>query len=194
MARKGNAKIIYKILVGNAAGWRPLWRPECRFECNWKEGLEWSYVAVFGDTWRADVCMVMKLGHLSNCNLLDRNSAPRSYENRCRTWRHTQHVPEHVEALQGRTERLQQCLLVSKQDSFSEILQGAFRSPPILDWDSATRKFWMQYWIVYVRSLARTESLVVLTVTRILDSFLTSSRRNPSVRAVTACFVAQYMP
>jgi hypothetical protein len=31
-------------------------------------------------------------------------------------------------------------------------------------------------------------------VTRILDFRLTSSWRSPSVRAVTACFVAQYMP
>ena len=34
---------------------------------------------------------------------------------------------------------------------------------------------------------------IVLTVTRILDCSLTSSRRRPSVSAVTACFVVLYM-
>jgi len=53
---------------------------------------------------------------------------------------------------------------------------------------------WKQYCTGYVRSLACTENLVLLTVTRILDFCLTSSWRSPSVRAVTACFVAQYMP
>jgi len=108
------------------------------------EDLAWIYLAVVRDRWRVVVSMVMKLGHLSNCQLIEPNSDPWSYltlpwENRCRTWRHTQHAPEHAEGLPGHTERLQQCLLVSKQDSFSEILQEAFRSPPIQDWYSATR-------------------------------------------------------
>jgi len=107
------------------------------------EDLDWIYLAVVRDRWRAVVSMIMRLDHLSNWQLLDRNSPPwiymtRSSGNRCRTWRHTQHVPEHVEVLQGRTERLQQCLLVSMLDFFSEILQEPFRSPPFLDWYSAT--------------------------------------------------------
>ena len=84
----------------------------------------------------------MELGHLSNCQLLVRNSTPWRYmkwrENRCKTWRHTQNVPEHVAGRQEHTERLQQCLLVSEKGSFPEILQEPFRSPPIQDWDSAT--------------------------------------------------------
>ena len=62
----------------------------------------------------------------------------RPRENRCTTWRHTQHIPEHAEGPQVHTERLQQCLLLSKKVLFSDILQEPFRFPPIQDWDSAT--------------------------------------------------------
>jgi len=106
--------------------------------------------------------MVMELGHHSNCQLLVRNSAPWSYmkllwENRCTTWRHTQHVPEHAGGLQGHTERLQQCLLVSEQGSFSNILQESLLSPPIQDWDSAT---WLMleavlYWLRQIACMYR---------------------------------------
>jgi len=132
MARKGKIENNYKIFVRKRAGMRPLWRPASRCEDNWSlkigmEDVHWTYLAVVRDTWRDFVCMVMKLGHLSNFHLQKRKSAPWSYmtrpcENRCRTWRHTQHIPEHVEVLQGRTEGLQQCLLVSKQDFFQIIL------------------------------------------------------------------------
>ena len=61
------------------------------------------------------------------------------WENSSKTWRHTQQIPEHVEGHQEHTERPQQCLPVANKDTFSEILEEAFRSRPIQDWYSATR-------------------------------------------------------
>ena len=109
----------------------------------WREGVDWIYLSVVSDGWRAVVSMVMKVGHLSKCQLLERKSTPWIYtkrpcKNRCTTWRHTQQVPEHAGGRQEHTERLQQCLPVSKKGWFSDILQEPLRSPPIQDWDSAT--------------------------------------------------------
>jgi len=107
------------------------------------ESLYLIYLSVVRDRWRVVLRMVLKICHLRNCQLLERKSTPWNYtkrprENRCATWRHTQHVPEHVGGRQGHTERLQQCLLVSKQGSFSDILQEQYRSSPFQDWGSAT--------------------------------------------------------
>ena len=56
----------------------------------WMEGIDWIYVPVVRDRWKAVVSRVMKLVHLNNCQLHKQNSAPWSYkkepwEKRCTT-------------------------------------------------------------------------------------------------------------
>ena len=54
------------------------------------DGIDWIYLPVVRDRWRAVVRRVMKLGHLSNSQLLKHNSAQwiymkLSWENHCGT-------------------------------------------------------------------------------------------------------------
>lgn len=193
---QGRTKNKYKILVGNPAGRRPLWNPRVDLNGNLDGGFRLDIPALGRDILLAVVSMVMKRGHL-NCQLLQQKSALCSYTTwpwkyRCKTWRHAQHVPEHVAGRQGHTRRYQQCPQVSNKDSLSGIFRVASRFPPVQDWDSATTRMLTAILSLLI-PIARKHNRVVLTVTRILEFCLTSSWRSPSVRTVTACFVAQYM-
>ena len=149
------------------------------------------------DRWRAVVGMVMKLGHLSNCQLLDRKFAPwiymkRPWEFSCKTWRHTQHPPEHAVGRQAHTERPQQCLLVAKKDPFSDILQEPFRSPPIQDWYSVTRGM-LNTILNLLRPVAHSEEGGLGCSNphppEILKSLQNRAKLNPIVKTITNCWI-----
>jgi hypothetical protein len=69
LARMGEVRGAYNILVGRPEGRRPLGRPRCRWEDNIKMDLreiglgdvDWIHLAQDRDSWRALVDMVMNL-------------------------------------------------------------------------------------------------------------------------------------
>ena len=69
MARKGERRGVYRVLVGKPEGKSPLGRPRLRWEDNIKMDLQgvrcgcmnWNEVAQNRDMWRALVNAVMKL-------------------------------------------------------------------------------------------------------------------------------------
>ena len=70
VARMGERRGMYRVLVGKPAGKRPLGRPRRRWEDDIKMGLQevgcgdmdWMELDQNGDSWRAPVSAVMKLG------------------------------------------------------------------------------------------------------------------------------------
>jgi len=162
------------------------------------EGVDWIYLAVVRDRWWAVLSMVMKLGHLANITIssktllhgvtwhdpakiaTEHDVTHSMYLNMWRSSKDVQNACSNVFCFQSRT-------------FFQRFFRDYFHLHQSRTDTLQHGECWMQYWIVYVRSLARTESLVVLTVTRILDFCLTSSWRSPSVRTVTACLDALYM-
>ena len=69
MARMGERRGVYRVLVGKPEGKRPLWRPRRRWEDNIKmdlqevgcEGVDWIDLSQDRDRWRALVKAVMNL-------------------------------------------------------------------------------------------------------------------------------------
>ena len=69
MARMGEGRGVYRVLVGKPEGKRPLGRPRCRWEDNIKMDLHevgggcegWMELAQDRDRWRALVSTVMNL-------------------------------------------------------------------------------------------------------------------------------------
>ena len=69
MARVGEGRVVYRVLVGRPVGKRPLGRPRRRWDDNIKmdlqevgcEGMDWIEMAQDKDRWRAPVTAVMKL-------------------------------------------------------------------------------------------------------------------------------------
>jgi len=66
VARMGESGGVYRVLVGNPEGKRPLWRPRRRWEDNSKTdlqggGMDWIDVVRGRNRWRALVNAVMKL-------------------------------------------------------------------------------------------------------------------------------------
>jgi transcription termination factor 2 len=69
VARMGETRNAYRILVGKPEGKRPLGRPRCRWVDNIKmdlreigwDGVDWSQLAQDRDKWRALVNTVMNL-------------------------------------------------------------------------------------------------------------------------------------
>ena len=67
MVRMGQARGVYRVLVGKPEGKRPMVRPRCRWEDNIKMDLQevgggcedWMELAQDRDRWRALVSMVM---------------------------------------------------------------------------------------------------------------------------------------
>ena len=67
MARMGEGRGVYRVLVGKPEGKRPLGRPRCRWEDNIKidlqvvgrAGMDWIELAQDRDRWRALVNAVM---------------------------------------------------------------------------------------------------------------------------------------
>jgi hypothetical protein len=73
VARMGDSRNEYRLLVGNAEGKRPLARPRCRWmhpgKIGWG-GVDWIGLAQDRDRWRALVNAAMNLrvaGKLSSC-------------------------------------------------------------------------------------------------------------------------------
>ena len=70
VARMGQGRGVYRVLVGKLKGKRPLGRPRCRWEDNIKMDLQevgggcgdWIELAQDRDRWRALVSTVMKSG------------------------------------------------------------------------------------------------------------------------------------
>ena len=70
MARMGEGRGVYRVLVGKPEGKRPLGRPRRRWEDNIKMGLQgvggdcgdWTELAQDRERWRALVSTVMNLG------------------------------------------------------------------------------------------------------------------------------------
>ena len=75
VARMGERKGVYMVLVGKLEGKRPLGRPRCRWEDNIKTGLQevgcggvdWINLAQDRDRWRALVNAVMNLRGFIKC-------------------------------------------------------------------------------------------------------------------------------
>jgi hypothetical protein len=69
VARIGEGRGVYRVLVGKPEGRRPLGRHRCRWEDNIRMDLrevgcgcvDWMELAQHRDRWRAFVCAVMKL-------------------------------------------------------------------------------------------------------------------------------------
>ena len=69
VARMGEGRGVYRVLVGKPEGRRPLWRPRRRWEDNIKMdlqevkcgGMDWIELAQDWDKWRALVIVVMNL-------------------------------------------------------------------------------------------------------------------------------------
>jgi hypothetical protein len=69
VARKGERRSVYRVLVGKPGGKRPLVRPRHRWDDNIKmdlqtvgnEGIDWIELAQDRDSWRALVNVVMNL-------------------------------------------------------------------------------------------------------------------------------------
>jgi hypothetical protein len=68
VARMGEGRNVYRVLVGKPKGKRPLGRPRCRWggikmdiRQIGREGVEWIHLAQDRDRWRAVVTAVMNL-------------------------------------------------------------------------------------------------------------------------------------
>ena len=69
VARMGERRGVYRVLVGKPEGKRLLWRPRCRWEDNIKMDIQevgrscgdWMELAQNRDSWRALVSTVMNL-------------------------------------------------------------------------------------------------------------------------------------
>jgi hypothetical protein len=76
VARMGEGRNVYRILVGKPEGKRPLGRPRRRWEGGFKMdlreigwgGVEWIHLAQDRDRWRAVVSVVMNLRVLAPRN------------------------------------------------------------------------------------------------------------------------------
>jgi hypothetical protein len=71
VARMGEGRNVYRVLVGRPEGKRQLGRPNCRWgmgstwTSDWLGGVEWIHLAQDRDRWRAVVNAVMNIGVLA---------------------------------------------------------------------------------------------------------------------------------